>query len=75
MCLDDELRCCCLKAYTTLDAYDGVADVAVATYGVACSYLFNFLDSLDLIVELLSVDGCYLALLECYAECCLTCFR
>ena len=34
VCLDDELRSCCLKTYTALDADDGVAYVAVATNAV-----------------------------------------
>ena len=42
--------------------------MAVAADGVACTYLLDLLYGLDLVIELLSVDGTYLALLEAYLE-------
>ena len=64
MSLDDELGRCGLEAHAALDADDGVADVAVATDGVAGADRLNLLYGLHLIVEMLAVDGVDLALFE-----------
>ena len=62
--LDDELRGSSLKANTTLDADDGIAYVAVATYAVSGSNLFYLLYCSHLVVKLLAVDSHNLALLK-----------
>lgn len=64
MSLDNQFWCGSLKAHTALDADNGVADIAVATDGIAGANLLNGLDGLDLIVEVLAVDGINLAVLE-----------
>ena len=66
MGLDDEFGCCCLETYTTLDAYDGVAYVGIAADGVRGTNLLNLLDSLDLVVKVLTVDTNDLTLLKLY---------
>ena len=64
VCTNDEHRSCSLETYTTLDADDGITYVTVATYGVCGTNLFDSLNSLDLIVVLLSVYTTEFALLE-----------
>lgn len=63
VCLNDQPRCGGLEAYASLYAYDGVADVAVAAYGVAGADFFYLLYGLYLVVIVLAVYGVYLAFL------------
>ena len=65
MSLDDKLWSCCLEADTTLDANDGIADIAVTANGIAGTNLFDLLDSLDLIVEVLAIDSIDFSFLKC----------
>ena len=64
VCTDDEHGCCCLETYTPLDAYDGVAHMAVTTDGVCGANLLNGLDGLNLIFIASAVDGYQLTLFE-----------
>ena len=69
VCLDNQLRSCCLETYATLDADDGVAHVGIATDSVRCTNFLDLLDGLNLIVELLVVNSYYLTLVESNLQC------
>lgn len=62
------LRSSGLKAYTSFDADDRVAYVRIAADGIAGTNLLDLLDSLDLVVEVLTVDSDNLAFLELYLQ-------
>ena len=68
MRLDDQFGSGSLKAHTSLDAYDGIAHVGIATNGVRGPYLFYLLDGSHLVVEVLIVHSHNLALVEGYLE-------
>ena len=53
-----------LEANPSLNADDGIAHMTVATNAVTGTYLFDFLNGLDLIRKVFSVHGTYLTLLE-----------
>ena len=52
---DNQLRSGCLKSHTPLDTYDRVSHVAVTAYRISRAYLLYLLNSLDLVIETLSV--------------------
>ena len=64
MSLDNQFRSGGLETYTTLDADNRVAYVSVTANGIAGTNLLNLLDSLNLIVELFTIDGNNLTLVE-----------
>ena len=64
MCLDDQLGSGSLKAYTTFNADDGVADVTVAANSIRSTDFLNLLDGFNLVIKVLAVDGDNLSLLE-----------
>ena len=64
MSTDNQHRSSSLKAYPALDAYDGIAHVAVSAYAVSSTYLLHSLNSLDFVVVLLAIDRAQLTLLE-----------
>ncbi len=61
---DDQHRSGGFETYAALDAYDRVADMHVASDGVAGSEALHFAYGFDLVGERLAVDGRDLALLE-----------
>ena len=64
MSLDDKLRSSSLETYATLDADNGVAYVGIAANGIRGTDLLDLLNGLDLVIELLTVDGSDLTFLE-----------
>ena len=62
--LDDQLRSSGLEAHATLDADDGIANIAVAADGIARANLFNLLDGFHLVAERFAVDCRNLSLVE-----------
>ena len=64
VCLDDELGGCSLETYTALDANDSITHVGITTNGIRSTNLLNFLDGLDVVVELLTIHSHNLTLLE-----------
>ena len=62
--LDDQLRSSGLKTYTTLDTDDGVTHIGITTDGIRGTDLLDLLDSLHLVIEMLSIHGHDLSLLK-----------
>lgn len=58
------LWCGSLEANASFDADNGIANIAVAAYGIAGTNLLNLLNGFHLIVEVLAVDSVDLAVLE-----------